>query len=226
MKINLSQCCPLFSGISENEMDKLLSCLDARERRYQKGELVISAGTKISRFGVLLSGTVEIQQEDFQGNITIVAQITPGQLFAEAFVGAGAALPVAVLSTEPSVILWLDYNKLLSPCQYACPFHAAVIKNMVKILANKNIFLNARIGHLYKRTLKEKVLSYLTGQARQHNSRSFTIPFNRQKMADYLAADRSALSAVLGKLKNEGILDFQKNRFTIQQNLLIKKKGE
>ena len=85
-------------------MDKLLSCLDARERRYQKGELVISAGTKISRFGVLLSGTVEIQQEDFQGNITIVAQITPGQLFAEAFVGAGAALPVAVLSTEPSVI--------------------------------------------------------------------------------------------------------------------------
>lgn len=85
MKINLSQCCPLFSGISENEMDKLLSCLDARERRYQKGELVISAGTKISRFGVLLSGTVEIQQEDFQGNITIVAQITPGQLFAEAF---------------------------------------------------------------------------------------------------------------------------------------------
>ena len=66
MKINLSQCCPLFSGISENEMDKLLSCLDARERRYQKGELVISAGTKISRFGVLLSGTVEIQQEDFQ----------------------------------------------------------------------------------------------------------------------------------------------------------------
>ena len=142
MKINLSQCCPLFSGISENEMDKLLSCLDARERRYQKGELVISAGTKISRFGVLLSGTVEIQQEDFQGNITIVAQITPGQLFAEAFVGAGAALPVAVLSTEPSVILWLDYNKLLSPCQYACPFHAAVIKNMVKILANKNIFLN------------------------------------------------------------------------------------
>ena len=101
---------------------------------------MISAGTKISRFGVLLSGTVEIQQEDFQGNITIVAQITPGQLFAEAFVGAGAALPVAVLSTEPSVILWLDYNKLLSPCQYACPFHAAVIKNMVKILANKNIF--------------------------------------------------------------------------------------
>ena len=140
--------------------------------------------------------------------------------------GAGAALPVAVLSTEPSVILWLDYNKLLSPCQYACPFHAAVIKNMVKILANKNIFLNARIGHLSKRTLKEKVLSYLTGQARQHNSLSFTIPFNRQKMADYLAADRSALSAVLGKLKNEGILDFQKNRFTIQQNLLIKKKGE
>ena len=66
MKINLSQCCPLFSGISENEMDKLLSCLDARESRYQKGELVISAGTKISRFGVLLSGTVEIQQEDFQ----------------------------------------------------------------------------------------------------------------------------------------------------------------
>ena len=80
---------------------------------------------------------------------------------------------------------------------------------------------------IYQTHPEEKVLSYLTGQARQHNSRSFTkIPFNRQKMADYLAADRSALSAVLGKLKNEGILDFQKNRFTIQQNLLIKKKGE
>ena len=216
MEINLFQSCSLFKDISENNMDKILFCLNAKKKQYKKQETVVSFGSKSSLFGVLLSGAIEIHQEDFQGNITIVAQISPGQLFGEAFACAAVPLPVTVQASESSTVLWLDYDRLLSPCQHVCDFHTAVIKNMMKILANKNIFLNARIGHLAKRTLREKVLSYLTEQSRRHGCDSFTIPFNRQKMADYLAADRSALSSVLSKLKSEGIIDFQKNKFTIR----------
>lgn len=215
MKIILSQSCPLFFNISENEIEKLLSCMLAKEKRYEKGKNVISCGSEASQFGVLLSGALEILQEDFQGNITIIAQISPGQLFGEAFAISEVPFPVTVQSSETSTVLWLNYNKLLSPCEHVCPFHATVIKNMMGILANKNIFLNSRIGHLSRRTLREKVLSYLSEQSRRQNSPSFTVPLNRQKMADYLAVDRSALSLVLSKLKAEGIIDFKKNQFTI-----------
>lgn len=216
MKIKLFESCPLFWGIKEEALAKLLSCLGAKEKQYDKGETVISAGTETSRFGVLLSGAVDVLQEDFQGNTTIVAQIAPGELFGEAFASAGIPLPVTVQASEISAVLWLDFRKLVSSCQSNCSCHGAAIKNMMEILAYKNIFLNRRIGHLSKRTLREKILSYLDEQSKQKHSRSFTIPFSRQKMADYLAADRSALSSVLSKLRDDGIIDFQKNQFTLK----------
>ncbi|MEA4973053.1 MAG: Crp/Fnr family transcriptional regulator [Candidatus Metalachnospira sp.] len=205
---------PLFKGIAENSIEPMLNCLRAREKNYSKNEYIFHAGASTAEIGIVLTGMVQIIKEDVWGNNTILAQLTEGMLFGEAFViGNTDKIPVSVYSLQASRILFLDKEKTVTPCKAACEFHYNVSHNMLEILAQKNIFLTERMEHLSKRTLRDKVLSYLSDAAQKAGSREFTIPFDRQGLADYLAADRSALSAVLGKLKDEEILDFKKNKF-------------
>lgn len=206
---------PLFAGIALEDIEAILKCLQAQTKEYEKNELLLQSGSQMKRFGMILQGSVLIQKPDFEGNTVILTQVTPGELFGEAFACGSIPAGVDIWVQEPTQILWLDYQKILSPCECACSFHRMLMRNLVQILARRNIFLTGRIEHLSKRTLREKVLSYLSEQAMMQGSDTFCIPFNRQEFADYLAADRSALSAVLGKLRQEGVLEFQKNRFTL-----------
>lgn len=206
---------PLFAGIAREDIGAILNCLQAKTKKYDKNEMLLQSGNKMKRFGMILQGSVLIQKPDFEGNTVILTQVTSGELFGEAFACGSIPAGVDILVQEATEILWLDYQKILSPCECACTFHRQLMSNLVQILARRNIFLTGRIEHLSKRTLREKVLSYLSEQAMVQGSSSFVIPFNRQEFADYLAADRSALSAVLGKLRNEGVIEFNKNRFTL-----------
>lgn len=206
---------PLFAGIALEDVEAVLKCLQAQIKEYEKNELLLQSGSQMKRFGMILQGSVLIQKPDFEGNTVILTQVTPGELFGEAFACGSIPAGVDIWVQEPTQILWLDYQKILSPCECVCSFHRMLMSNLVQILARRNIFLTGRIEHLSKRTLREKVLSYLSEQAMMKGCDTFCIPFNRQEFADYLAADRSALSAVLGKLRQEGVLEFQKNRFTL-----------
>ncbi len=217
MNVNSLEKCPLFAGVSPSCITPMMGCLKARERFYGKNEFIYHTGDSIKEVGIILSGKVRIIKEDIWGNGVILAELDKGMLFVEAFVYGGAEIiSVSVLAAEKSNILFLDSEKIASPCNAACPFHFVISKNMMKILASKNIFLTERVEHLSKRTLKEKVLSYLSGEAARSKSLTFEIPFSRQELADYLAADRSALSAVLGKLRDEGMIEFHKNKFTLK----------
>lgn len=208
---------PLFKGIAPDSITPMLGCLKAREKSFGKNEYIFHAGTSTAEIGIVLSGTVQVIKEDVWGNNTILTQLSEGMLFGEAFViGNAGKIPVSVYSLQPSRIIFLDKERTITPCNATCEFHFAVSHNMLKILAQKNIFLTERMEHLSKRTLREKLLSYLSDTAQKAGSKEFTIPFDRQGLADYLAADRSALSAVLGKLKDEEILDFKKNMFILK----------
>ncbi len=209
---------PLFHSLRPEETGKALACLQAVEKLYDKGEVLLLAGDVTHRLGLVLSGSVNIRKEDLEGNAALLARILPGELFAEAFAASGLPLSVTAEAAEKTAVLWLDYRRLLTPCGNACSFHTAVIGNLLEILARKNVFLTGRIEHLSRRSLREKVLSYLSEQAVRQGSRRVTIPFDRQGLADYLAADRSALSAVLGRLRDEGVLTFHKNEFTLLQS--------
>lgn len=208
--------CPLFAGISESDMGILLHCLSAKEQGFHKNEFIFSAGEAVTAVGVVLSGGVHVVQEDFWGNRTILEHMGGGSLFGEAFSCAEVKkLPISVIAAEKSDILLIDYRKIISNCPSSCDFHTGLIKNMVRILAEKNILLTKKIQHITNRTTREKILSYLSAQAIQAKSPSFTIPFDRQELADYLAVDRSAMSNELSKLRNNGILIFEKNRFEL-----------
>lgn len=207
--------CPLFEGIDAQEMPEMLRCLGGRERLFGKGQSIFSEGAPAKEIGIVLSGQTRIERSDFFGNRSILGRAEPGELFGEAFACAGVKeLPVQVTAAEESHILLLDCHRILTTCSHACAFHSRMIDNLLKIMAKKNLMLQRRAEILSCRTTREKLMAYLNMQAKQKGS-SFSIPFDRQELADYLEVDRSGLSSEIGKLKKEGVLDARKNHFTL-----------
>lgn len=208
--------CPLFLHIADTDLASMLTCLGAVKRSYGKQDFIFHAGQAASQVGIVLTGSVQIIKEDFFGNRSILGMAEPGQLFGEAFSCAEAEkLPVSVVAAEKTEVLFLDYRRIITTCPSACDFHTHLIQNMLGILARKNILLTQKIEHMTKRTTREKLLSYLSAQAVLAGSPSFSIPFNRQELADYLSVDRSAMSLELSRLQKEGLLTCRKNQFTL-----------
>ncbi len=209
--------CFLFQGISEKEIETLLSCLSPQLKSCQKDAYLLRAGDFLKSAGLVLSGSVHIIQEDFWGNRSIIGNIKEGELFGETY----ACLPheplaVSAVAPEPVVVLFLDISRLFSTCSATCSFHSRLICNLLALLAEKNRMLTKKIEHISKKTTREKLLSYLSTQAVTARSPEFSIPFNRQQLADYLAVDRSAMSAELSRLQKDGLITFSKNHFILQ----------
>lgn len=206
----------LFIGIDESEFNPLLSCLSAKVVRYEKNQIVFNSGDATSSFGIVLSGQVQVFQDDYYGNRSILAGIGPCNLFGESFACAETkALPVSVIATTESELLFIDCRRLESPCSNACGFHSRLIHNMLNSIAKKNVALTQKIEFTSKRTTREKLLAYLSAEAQKARSNSFCIPFNRQELADFLSIDRSAMSAELSKLRDDGVLKYNKNQFEL-----------
>ena len=206
----------LFAGIGENEISAMLNCLQANLRTYQKGDYVFREGERLDKITVLVEGKLLIQKDDFWGNRSIVNVIRIGEMFGEAYIApeSGSVLN-DVIAEENSVVIFFDVHKILTTCPSACRFHSMIIENLFFAISEKNRKLVQKIGHISKRTTRAKLLSYLSEESKHHNSNHFTIPFNRQQLADFLSVDRSAMSNELGKMRDEGLILFDKNEFTL-----------
>ncbi|WP_077610376.1 Crp/Fnr family transcriptional regulator [Clostridium sp. Marseille-P2415] len=209
----------LFSGVRPDEINAMLKCLSARQKHFKKEEFIIRSGDYIHSVGMVLSGTALIIQEDFWGRRTIISEVMPGTLFAETY-ACLSSLPIemSVISDSECDVLFLDFNKILTVCTSACTFHTRLIQNFLSSIARRNLTLTKKMQHMSKKTIREKLLSYLSAESLKSNASTFDIPFNRQQLADYLSIDRSALSNELSKLQAEGILTYKKNRFTLKED--------
>lgn len=206
----------LFAGIKGHDIASMLECFQAREAKYFKNERILRAGEPTGFMGLLLKGSAFIVQEDFWGNRNFVAKVVPGQLFAEAFACVPETpLSVSVIAERPSSVLLINLRRVLSPCGSGCAFHISAIRNLLSDLAAKILRLNEKLSHMAQRTIRKKLLSYLSLEAVKTGAAAFSIPYNRQQLADYLSVDRSALSNELSKMRAEGILSFEKNRFKL-----------
>ncbi len=202
--------CPLFSGIPKQVFGQVLRELKAECKTYPASHFLLHAGAPAKEIGIVLEGRVQVIQEDFSGNRIILAELAPGDLFAEAFVcssGREAVLPVSVFAVSKSSAVWINWRRLIQPGFENAPWRPVLIGNMLSVLADKNQLLNRRIRHLTKRTTREKLLSFFGEQATICGSLEFTIPFSRQELADYLCVERSAMSAVLSSLQKERVLE-------------------
>lgn len=204
----------LFQDIAPEGLSAMLRCLSAETVRRRKNEILLLTGEKPERAGVVLSGRVQVIKESFEGERTILTVLSPGELYAETLCCAGVReSPVTVVADCDSEVLLLDFPHILHTCGNTCQFHHRLIENMLRIISEKNLFLQDRMDIVRKKSVREKVLTYLGGFALKQGQ-TVTIPLNREEMANYLCVERSALSHELMKMKRDGILNYQKNSFT------------
>lgn len=207
----------IFSGISEEEAEKMLHCLEVRPETFQKDEYILLAGDRVEAFGLVITGKVLIIQEDFWGNRNILAAVGAGHCFAETFAcSPGAVLNVSVMAQTNVQVLFLNVKRILTTCPSTCSHHSRMIRNLLSELAEKNLRLNEKITHLGQRSRRAKILSYLSAEAQRHGSAEFDIAFSRQQLADYLSVDRSGLSMELSRMQEEGLLEYRKNHFVLK----------
>ena len=206
----------LFSGVGEEDIASLLSCLGARKKEYKKGEYILRDGEHISDIFILVEGKIHIQKDDYWGNRSILSVISLGEMFGEGYAAPeSGALLNDVVAVEDSSVIFFDVKRILTTCSSACRFHNMIVQNMFFAISDKNRKLVQKLGHMSGRTTRAKLISYLSEEAKRQGSSAFTIPFNRQQLADYLCVDRSAMSNELCKMRDEGMIRFEKSRFEL-----------
>lgn len=211
---------PLFQDLSESDLDQLYHAACMRSQFFEKNQTVFHAGDRICEVGIVQTGNIHIEMIDLWGNKSILSSIAPGQIFAETYAICRKPLLVDVTAAAPCEILFLNLEFLARSFSEPGSCRDAIMQNLFAICVRKNLILSNRIFCTTPKTVRGRLLVYLSSESAKAGSTSFTIPFDRQGMADYLNLDRSALSKELGRMKKDGILDFKKNHFILYQNPL------
>lgn len=216
--LQLLQNARLFAGIQPDELEPMLHCLQAVQRSYRRGEYILHTGEDVRSVALLLRGMAHIQKEDFWGNRSLLSSLSAGDIFAEAYAMPDSGLMRNdVVAVENCVVLLMDVERVLTRCTNSCIFHARLVENLFMLLAEKNRALAQKLDFLAQRSTRQKLLAYLSEQARLAGSADFTIPFNRQQLADFLAVERSAMSAELSRMQAEGLIETARSHFILKQ---------
>lgn len=208
----------LFSNMNKEEIENMLPCLGVNIREFKKGENIIFIGDIVEEIGILLNGSAHIVQEDYWGRKIIISELHNSDVFAEVFATLRKKSEVSVIATKDSTIMFLNISKLITICSHTCNYHNKLVQNLLVSIAEKNLKMTQKINCMGKKSIREKLLTYLSTMSIKTGKSKFKIPFNRQDLADYLTVDRSALSNEISKLKKEGIIKAEKNEFEIINN--------
>ena len=206
----------LFAGLELKELKSMLPCLGLRTAEFNTGDVIVAAGDIVSEVGFVLNGEADIIKVDSAGNKALVSRLSKGDMFGETFVCANVvSSPVSVVAKENCEVIMFNFNRLISCCSNCCIFHAKVVANLLKMIARQNMQLNEKIEVMSKKTTRDKLATYLLMQMEKTENEVFDVPLNRSQLANYLSVDRSAMSRELGRLREEGVLDFTRNQFKI-----------
>ena len=205
---------PLFGGIGFEDFESVMTCLSAKHVYFKKNDIIMMAERWSNHIGLLISGRLKITKDDENGNSPIITNIQAPEIFAEIWVWAGMdSCPITAYASEDSEVIFLDCTKIIFICPTVCKFHRRLMENMLRSIATKAAMLDKKVEILSKRTLREKITCFLNIE--RGSAKKFTIPYNREEMARHLSVDRSALSNELGKMRDEGLIRFNRNAFEI-----------
>ena len=206
----------LFRDISAAELESTLECISTDIKTVRKGVIILHTGDKPKQVGIVLSGQLHIIREDYDGNCSLIAVLSSGDIFAEALCCAGVTeSPVTVIADLDSTIILMSFERILETCPSNCSSHRTLIKNMLGLIAVKNLMLQNHMDILSLKSIRARVMRYFESFAPKHGG-EIIIPLNREELANYLCVERSALSHELAKMKRDGLIEYKKNRFMLK----------
>lgn len=206
----------LFRNISQEELTLLLPCLRTTLKTYDADELILTQGDTVQYIYILLDGMVEISKENLAGHKNIVSLLSPSHLFGEGVVCTKERIsPIVATALTPVTLLLIPYERIIGGCEHNCAFHHSLIHNMMLLLGEKNYQLNIKMDLLLLKGMRQKLATYLLLEARQNQNTAFTLHLNRNQLADYLNVSRTSMCRELGRMQDEGIIDYYQNSFKI-----------
>lgn len=207
--------CILFSGLSKDDFAYALQFFSATERLYEKGDFLNHVTAPLENFGLVLSGTIQVYMDDIDGNHMIMANVGEGDTFGESLCFLHREAPVYICSVTDSAVLWMNTERIRNPDIYVNHRDILLANRFTAMLASRTLAMNDRIQILSKLSIRDKLVAFFSQYSSRYGKQRFTIPFDRSDMATYLGVNRSALSRELGRMKEEGIIDFHKNEFVV-----------
>ena len=197
--------CELFKNITEQELTKIVKCFNSKKIFFKKEQNILSNTKNAGTIGIVVSGEAQLVHYDYNGNRTILAEYTEGDVFGDIFSNIGNG-EISVQAKEDSEIMFMDYDHIINRCKKNCVYHNTIIQNMIQILSKRIYIQNERIEILTKRTIREKLLKYFDTILKKNHSKVIYLPFSYTDLADYLSIDRSAMMRELKNLKEDGCI--------------------
>jgi len=218
---------PLFDGIAGEQLESLLNCLRPRIEMYKRNDLITIAGDRFDSMGILLEGEATVNKENALGNRVMVAMLKPGDMFGEVIAFSGQAFwPSTIQAQKASKVLFLSRDRITGECEQLCPWHHMLIQNMLKIISQKALILNKKLDYLTIGGIREKVSAFLLEQYKKTGKTDFTLPMNRNEMAEFLNVSRPSLSREMCRMRDIGIIDFHMSEVKIIDIEQLKKQGD
>ena len=207
----------MFSQTSEIDCQALMFCFKTRFKTFDKNEHIVSQGDKMEEVVLIVKGGANVENIDSMGNISILMRLKKGDVYGLESAYAGEEFfKDSLIATEKTLVLFLNKHRLITPCSNRCKRHDTVVKNLMQMIAERNINLLDKLSHMSKKSIRDKLLSYFSSVRKESDSNYFEIPFNKTELANYLSVDRSAMSTELCKMRQEGIIDFEKNKYLLK----------
>ena len=215
--------CILFDNFTQDNLETVLECFKPTVSDYQKGEILILDGYKNDYVHIILSGTVSGIKVDFNGKERIISIFSKGDVFGEILSGSTEKNPITIIANEQCTVLKIEHKKIISPCgKFDCA-HSLLLQNLISSISDKYFKLNSKLEILSSKTLREKIIVFLLTEQKKAGQNTFMIIYNRNNLATYLNCDRTALSRELASMKADGLIDYYKNSFKIDNIPNLKK---
>ena len=206
----------LFKNFTKQEIEQLLNSNFIYQKSYKKHQYIYKSGNTTDTFGLILKGKVRLEITNYWGSRMILSNRNKFQIIAESYAISGEKLIIDVVASEDCDILFIKINEIQQHKDNI--YYDKLIKNLLILLANDNYSLSQKLIQSSFKKIRQKISVYLSSIALKEETNEFYIPYNRQELADYLNVDRSALSKELMEMKKEGLLDYNKNHFSLHKN--------
>jgi len=204
----------IFKDANEFELQAMMFCMKTKFKNFDKQQHIVSPDDKVEDVVLIVKGGAIVQNVDTLGNISVISRLKAGDVYgAELAYTGGTTFKDTVIATEKTLVMFMNKHRLINPCENRCKKHERVVKNLMQVIAENHINLLDKLTHMSKKTIRDKLLSYFNSLSIKNNSAYFDIPFSKTELANYLSVDRSAMSTELSKMKEEGIIDFDKREF-------------
>jgi CRP-like cAMP-binding protein len=218
---------PLFSHIPIPALDDMIGCLQPKVSTYKKNSYITMEGDQFTGLGILVIGEATVIKENAAGNRNVMAAIGVGDIFGEMIAFSGKHYwPASVVAQTDCSVIFLPPDKIIGACANTCASHMQLIKNMLSILSEKALLLNRKVQYLTINSMRGKISTYLLEQQKLAGKSVFTLPLSRNDLADFLNVSRTALSREMGRMRDEGLIEFYRASIkindlpTLQNHLL------